>query len=128
MSRREFVYIKLDCGIEVPIKLVIAEEHRRVIAISDEKVVGVVFQYIKRKFGSYISDIYFNESVGKRLSMGSEYKTVAVCDKEDVWDDSVGKQLALSRMKDKLNYSVRRRVKFLSEIMKEVSNSIMYDD
>ena len=113
----EIVYVKLNCGIEVPIKLIIKRDFNRIIALSNEKAMGVVFQYFRKKTGKYVSKVYFSSHVSRRLTLNPEYRTVAVCSKEDTWDEEYGKQLAIDKMKNKLDKVVEKRIEYLTTVL-----------
>ena len=116
----EIVYVKLNCGIEVPIKLIVKQDFNRVIALSNEKAMGVVFQYFRKKTGKYINRAYFSGHVSRRLTLNPEYKTVAVCDKEDYWNEEYGKQLAADKMKKKLDKVVEKRINYLTVVLRNL--------
>ena len=113
----EIVYVKLNCGIEVPIKLIIKRDFNRIIALSNEKAMGVVFQYFRKKTGKYVSKVYFSSHVSRRLTLNPEYRAVAVCSKEDTWDEEYGKQLAIDKMKNKLDKVVEKRIEYLTTVL-----------
>ena len=111
--------ITLKCGEKVNVKVIVKEEDRKVIAIADNKscgqnyLTGIATRVISKHFyANGIAYIGFisNSKFTKDLELNDYYRTIATCVPEDTWDDRKGIEIALYKMKSKLDIVVSNRL------------------
>ena len=111
--------ITLKCGEKVNVKIIVKEEDRKVIAIVDEKICGDGYlkYLVKRVIYDFFNhqgllNINFNHEskIGNILNLENYYRTIATCDPRDEWDEKIGINLVLNKMKNKLDTAVNNRL------------------
>ena len=93
-------------------RYIIDEDKRKVICIIEdtEKIFIDVATY-NFKIPYDCTDTYFGNknNLFPKLLMPKRFCGIATCNKDDVWDEEIGKKLAFSKAKDKLNKSFVKR-------------------
>lgn len=93
-------------------RYIINKDKRKIICIIDDtEKLFVKFADRNFKIPYYCTDSYFNkeESMYSKLLMPKRFWGIATCDENDLWDEEIGKKLAFSKAKDKLNNSFVKR-------------------
>ena len=111
--------ITLKCGEKVNVKVIVKEEDKKVIAIVNDKICGlnyitdIVVRIINKYFynnGIAYIGLISNSKLTKDLELNDYYRTIATCVPEDTWDDRKGIEIALYKMKSKLDMAVSNRL------------------
>jgi len=93
-------------------RYIVNEDKRKVICIIDDtEKLFINFANKNFEIPYDCTDTYFGNksNLRPRLLMPKRFWGVATCDESDVWDEEIGKKLAFSKAKDKLNNSFVKR-------------------
>lgn len=93
-------------------RYIINEDKRKIICIIDDtENLFINFADKNFKIPYYCTDDYFNKekSMYSKLLMPKRFWGIATCDENDIWNEEIGKKLAFSKAKDKLNNSFVKR-------------------
>lgn len=93
-------------------RYIVNEDKRKVICIIDDtEKLFINFADKNFEIPCDCTDTYFGNKTNLRpkLLMPKRFWGVATCDENDAWDEEIGKKIAFSKAKDKLNNSFVKR-------------------